>query len=256
MAVPGASRGDAPAPRGFWSRMFGGRKPPPEPRAAPPPEHNSAPAAEPAPSAAAVHATRAPIAAGPVKYATGARGTFFGQRATGRRFAFVLDFSGSMEGPRWETLLREVENAFSGLPPHAEYALIGFNSVSIEPPGQSGWTPLGPGRGAHGRAWLAATRPCGGTYPLEAFERAFKLGAPPDTIFFVTDGQLAGFGVEDCLRLRGSSTTVIHTVALDQDRNEDRLQRMAEATGGAYTHVECPPATTDTPASRPPELGI
>ena len=179
--------------------------------------------------------------------------SFFGQTAQGQRFAFILDMSGSMQGQRWARCTRELGAALAALPPTAEFVLVLFSQGLLEPPGAGGWIPALPERVASTLAWIDTIKPAGGTYPKPAFERVFSLGARPDVIYFLTDGELSGFTPRDCARIRkrkggllhwlfskpdpDARETVINTVALGNDIDSAALQSMAAEAGGAFVQV-------------------
>lgn len=79
-------------------------------------------------------------------------------------------------------------------------------------------------------------------------------------MYFLTDGVIEGFTPRDCSRLRKRGTSsllgsglswlfsrpgqdqrspssVINTIALDNDAGPDPLQKMAEESGGAFVQV-------------------
>ena len=187
---------------------------------------------------------------------------FYGQLATGRRFAFILDMSGSMEGSRWRSCSRELVRTLDALSEDAEFFVVLFSSGLSEPPGQSGWTRATRDRSAAVVQWLSTIRPQGATYPAPAFDRVFSLSRRPDAVFFLTDGALEGFTPADCARVCATRTTsvvgsalrrlarlfslpgaddapsaVINTIALDDTSSERALVEMASASGGQYVNV-------------------
>ena len=201
------------------------------------------------------------------KHKAGAATTaFFGQQASGRRFAFILDMSGSMAGPRWTACTRELVASLQALTSQAQFFVVLFSSRVAEPPGQSGWTDASTDNIASVINWVSSIHPDGGTYPKPAFERVFSLGGKPDAVYFLTDGELYGFDASDCARLRdGGSTslwgslakffsfssrdeedsgTVINTISLDDRSSGRALEAMAEQSGGQYVHI----SSSDTPA--------
>jgi hypothetical protein len=187
---------------------------------------------------------------------------FFGQQAIGRRFAFILDMSGSMDGGRWRTCTSELVSALNGLSSEMEFFVVLFSSQLSEPPGQTGWTKATPDNVSAVVNWVGTIRPEGGTYPAPAFDRVFSLGGRPDALYFLTDGQLEGFTPADCARVctSGSSSklgaalravgkffsfsggnsdqgTVVNTIALDDPSSARALKAMAEASGGQFVQV-------------------
>lgn len=189
--------------------------------------------------------------------------TFFGQHASGRRFAFILDMSTSMAGARWETCRRELIASLQALPAHVEFFVVLFSSSLAEPPGQSGWTEASADNIGAVINWLSNIHPDGGTYPRPAFARVFSLGGKPDAVYFLTDGELFDFNASYCARLRASGSasiwaslakffsfsgrdaedtgTVINTISLDDRSSSRTLQTMAEESGGQYVHMSSTP---------------
>ena len=191
----------------------------------------------------------------------GARTAFFGQAAVGRRFAFILDKSGSMQGQRWDTCIRELVSALNALSGDAEFFLVLFSSGILEPPGQKGWTEASADNVSAAIQWVSGIHPDGGTEPAPAFQRVFSLSTKADAIYFLTDGQLFGFNAADCKRIRDTGNTsaggffssiarmfsprrdqddwdpVINTISLDDKSSAAELQKMAEDTGGNYVHM-------------------
>jgi uncharacterized protein with von Willebrand factor type A (vWA) domain len=159
---------------------------------------------------------------------------FFGQEATGQRFAFLLDKSGSMHGVRWQACTSQLTNAIRALPPHVEFAVILFDTSVTAPPQQTGWLKADRAEIDGVRTWLSAQRPGGGTSAMPAIERAFSFSAPPDVIYFLTDGDVPESAPEICERVRGSAPTIINTISLENDSGRDVLTAIAQQTGGEF----------------------
>lgn len=182
---------------------------------------------------------------------------FFGQVAMGRRFAFILDKSGSMQGPRWAKCTQELISALSALSGDAEFFVVLFSSGTFEPPGQKGWMEASPDNVSQVIKWLGNMYPDGGTEPAPAFKRVFSLPNKADAIYFLTDGELFGFNADKCRQLRESGGSgggffsklfggrrddddwdpVINTITLDDNSSARELQKIAEESGGTYIHI-------------------
>jgi hypothetical protein len=147
-----------------------------------------------------------------------------------------------MEGQRWAACTRELEQALRALPERVEFFIILFSGHEHEPPGQTGWVRAEPARVNDVIAWLATIRPSGGTEPAESFRRVFSLPHPPDIVYFLTDGELQGFGPADCAALRGTAETIVNTIALENQQSAEALEAMAADSGGQYVHVAATPA--------------
>ena len=162
---------------------------------------------------------------------------FFGHQSVGQRFAFVLDTSGSMYGPRWAACRSELERALNDLPDTAEFYVVLFSHGAYELPDFSQGTTATRARVLDAILGVRKIRPGGGTSPSPALERVFSLPDPPDVIYFLTDGEIGGPIADDCARLRGSALTIIHTISLDSRAGAETLQRIATESGGHYTHI-------------------
>jgi len=159
---------------------------------------------------------------------------FFGQAATGQRFAFLLDKSGSMSGLRWQACTTQLTTAIRALPPHVEFVVILYDlSVSMAPQ-QSGWLKADRAEIDGVMKWLSTQKPGGGTSAMPAIERAFSFADPPDVIYFLTDGDVPENAPEICERVRGKAPTIINTIALENDSGRDVLVAIAQQTGGEF----------------------
>ena len=176
---------------------------------------------------------------------------FFGQPARGRRFAFILDVSGSMEGVRWGACRRECEGALTALIGAGDYCVVLFSYKIELQPGRDGWIAADSGAVNETLAWLGGVRPAGGTYPKAAFQHVYSLAPRADVVYFLTDGELYDFTPDDWTRLRESgggvmqrlrnafgrgeaAADVVNTISLDDRSSEPDLQAMAAASGGGY----------------------
>jgi len=143
---------------------------------------------------------------------------FFGVQAAGKRIAFLLDYSGSMEGAFRKTMEKQLEASLSKLPEGTQVILIcwagpawlynqtapqiakkwkkidnydNFTTVPgvmIDPPK---WIDINAGSVTEImkdiKAQVAAL---GGTDWRQPFRYAMQADPPPDVIFFLTDGQI------------------------------------------------------------------
>jgi len=183
--------------------------------------------------------------------------TFFGIPATGRRFAFIIDISGSMSGRRIERCRTELAKALEQLPKSTEFIVLLFSNIVVEPPMQHDWIPVRQDTVHQMIMWFNGVGANGGTDAWPAFKRVFSFSAKPDAIFFLTDGDLTGVRPEDLTRLRTSPSgsvfsrlmgslfsdqsstiaTVIHTIAVDESPSEKLLKQLAADSGGEYRLV-------------------
>jgi hypothetical protein len=161
---------------------------------------------------------------------------FFGIAAQARRFAFVLDKSGSMAGARWQRCQRELEGALRMLSPTSQFCVVLFSSTLVEPP-RRGWVVAEAGAVDSVVSWIASVAPDGRAYPKPAFDRVFALAEPADVVYFLTDGELRGFAPADCAPRDRAQATVINTITLDDVASAAAMRQIASDSGGAYAHV-------------------
>jgi hypothetical protein len=159
---------------------------------------------------------------------------FFGQEATGQRFAFILDKSGSMHGSRWTACIAQLTRSLRVLPPHVEFAVVLFGSNLSEPPQQADWLKASPAEIDTVIKWLSTQHAGGGNRERPAFDRVCSFSAPPDVIYFLTDGLLADYRPDDCDVVPESASTIVNTIALENEEGRDVLVAIAEQTGGQF----------------------
>ena len=189
---------------------------------------------------------------------SGSGASFFGLEAQGRRFIYIIDVSGSMDGSafdersRLDVTKRELARSVSGLLETSEFSVLLFaaDSGALYP-----------------RAWVAATEHnkidararigrlstsdverygihnTGGTDPRRAFDQAFRLRPLADAIYLMTDGEFAQDIPEYIDNLNRRARLPIHCILFtDPDSSvrqaaEPRLREIASQSGGRYTLI-------------------
>ncbi len=178
---------------------------------------------------------------------TNSKATFFGAEAYGNRFVFVIDSSGSMRGPRWDALCKELIRALQSLSPDQEFFIISFDSSAhpmfgLVPHRKAFLNPTAVNI-ANVFNWLFTFQLGGKTYPSSAVGIAMKL--EPDAIFLLSDGEISDTTVQD-LRFwnhkndkDGNVKTLIpiHTVLLHSQIGFATLQTIANENSGTFTPV-------------------
>jgi uncharacterized protein with von Willebrand factor type A (vWA) domain len=156
--------------------------------------------------------------------------TFFGVEARGDEFVYVVDFSGSMEGPRIDQARYELRTSIESLAADASFFVVLFNHGSLAMP-------------AHGlvRAtrdnkqryldWVDRQPIGGGTNPVDALVAAARL--KPDAVFLLTDGGFADPRAAFSVVARSKGPR-FHTVAFHDNVGEQVLRRIARAGRGTY----------------------
>lgn len=170
---------------------------------------------------------------------SGAAGSFFGITTAGRRFAYIVDKSGSMEGDRMKAAKQELLRSIRSLPDYAKFYIVFYDDFVEEPEMQESWL-LARSPVINGVAnWIRRLGANGGTNPLPAFRRVFDQDERPDVIFFLTDGEITSMspGQISALNDRGLRT-VVNTIAFGDDSSQDLLMKIAQDSGGVYRFVD------------------
>jgi len=165
--------------------------------------------------------------------------TFFGARGTGKRFAFIVDKSGSMNAQgKMERAMRELARSVEALPDYAQFRVLLFDTQATTFPDR-GFAKARESEVARLGRWLGDKLPVGGTTPMVAFDRVMGEATPPDAIFFMTDGEI---GKDDpaaiIKRVSGRDGVVpVHCIAFGDARASAQLAEIARATGGQHRFV-------------------
>ena len=182
---------------------------------------------------------------------TGDGASFFGLEATGRRFAYIVDISGSMDDPtgsgafsRWELTRSELIRSIEALDEHAQFAVMLYSSNAIAVFGQGNWTEASEGNKMLASSTLFGFEPGGSTRPLGGFQLVFKLEPECDAIYFMTDG-LFGTDIPDQVRqLNRRHLIPVHTILFGELPSQissqtalDMMREIARDSGGKFTHV-------------------
>lgn len=188
-------------------------------------------------------------------YASAGDGTggasFFGVKAGGTKFAFVVDASMSMKRNGWEVCKLELIRAVERLKPHQSFYVILFNyrahpMFSDQHP-EPRPVRATPENIARLREWVYAFQLQTGTLPQGSMELA--LGMQPDAIYFLTDGRLHD-NTEGYLRQKNKREDAYHgqvrastvqTIGFYTQDGREVLQRIAEDNGGSFRYVAPPP---------------
>jgi len=171
----------------------------------------------------------------------GGAASFFGVEARGSRFAFVVDVSGSMQGEKIERLKVELSESLGSLLEHMSFLVVAFSSEAYPLGGRLRWTEAGD----DGKRWaldkVAEFVATGGTVPGPALEAVFNMSPRPDAVYFMTDGMFDP-AVEDQITFlnRSGKKVAIHCITFVDRSSEEMMRRIAQNSGGTYTHIEGP----------------
>lgn len=188
----------------------------------------------------------------------GGGSSFFGTRRTGRRVAYVVDFSLSMEsdcagGTRIQLLKKELINSINGLSENMRFKVIYFshNAWTDETPGPNqadkgwnglnqvpvvDWLPADKDMKAKAIAKINATPAQGNTGWYSPLKMAFSMGPPPDVVYLLSDGEARDSNmVIDDMKDLNPTGIPIDTIAFELPGTPAYdLSEIAKKTGGSF----------------------
>lgn len=183
---------------------------------------------------------------------------FFGMRAMGNKFVYVLDRSGSMayessdvqeyKVSRFDVARLELMNSVESLRPHQEFYVVLFSNGMRQMFDRKALVPTPvnatPENKAKLKEWLWQNRADGGTDPRGSLKLAYKMN--PDAIFMLSDGEfrdetndgnprsidIARKQVEESKPIR------INSIALEDDSSKSNMQELSTVSGGQFKFVK------------------
>ena len=166
--------------------------------------------------------------------------SFFGVTSRGRRFAYIVDVSGSMRSnDKFPAAMAELKRSIAALPDYASFVVLLYSNELRVPPFQNGWLRATPGSIVRVPRWIDTISPGGGTLPLGAFIEVYKLEERPDAIFFLTDGIIPENVPERVKELNSKGrSVVVNTISFGLDAAVAPLKRIAAESDGTYRHVD------------------
>ncbi len=156
--------------------------------------------------------------------------SFFGVRAKGKVFVFVIDCSGSMGGGRLARAKSELRRTIAQMRFPQKYLVIFYNdSTQIMP----GGVPRSADYAAQTTLenWLGRIDAEGATQPRDAMR--LGIGLQPDAIFLLSDGEFPRGAVEE-INARNQKPVPVHCIDLGNGAGTEGLRRIAEHSGGRY----------------------
>lgn len=167
----------------------------------------------------------------------GGQAEFFGLKAKGKKVAYVVDCSGSMQGMPFDRTCHELLRSIGDLKGDQQFFVVFFSSaayVQFYPRPLVKWLAATKANKQMITEWVSGASAGGGTDPSDALEGTLRLR--PDVIFLLTDGQFAP-AVRDMLKIANRRPVPIHTVAFINRSGESLLQQISADSGGKYTFV-------------------
>jgi hypothetical protein len=158
--------------------------------------------------------------------------SFFGIRAQGRFFVYVIDSSESMiEEDRFARATMEVRRSVLALQAPQQFEVIFYNEGSMPMPGGPQPRPADTQNKSQLVAWLRMVDPDGGTDPRSALRQALSLR--PEAVFLLSDGEFPK-GTAEIVAGINPQRIPIHCVDLSGGEGGDHLRRIARESGGQY----------------------
>jgi len=166
---------------------------------------------------------------------------FFGVEASGSRFAYIVDVSGSMEGGRIVGLRQALIASIDGLTSDARFSIILYSGSALPLTGTT-WVRATDANKKAAKQKIRTIQASGDTNPVPAFGIMIGLKPHPDAIYFMTDGEFRQ-RVEDQLlltvgRLYRDEQIPIHCITFMERGAERLMRRIARHTRGTYTHLK------------------
>jgi len=163
---------------------------------------------------------------------------FFGVEASGNRFAYIVDVSGSMAiGGKMDAMRSELLRSINGLLDNHSFMVVPFSSDAAPLGGRTGWMDAT----EQGKSWTRRAamglKPEGGTNPSPGFFYVFSQRPKPDAIYFLTDGEFGDSVPAEVAGLNGEWDVPIHCIAFGTRDSEPNMKRIADQSGGTYTFV-------------------
>ena len=154
-----------------------------------------------------------------------------------RSFAYVVDASGSMAGPRMRLVLQEMVRSINALSKHQQFFVIFFSDRTFPMMWPSSQIELIDATVANRQRivdWALNVHPDGDTKPQASLMTALKLA--PDVLYFLTDGEIPRESMRIVDRLR-KDNTVVNTICVGDARSGQLMKQIARKGNGIYTLV-------------------
>lgn len=173
---------------------------------------------------------------------SGGVASFFGLEASGSRFVYVVDYSGSMAGGKLRAAKAEVLRSISQMDSGMEFLVVFYDNNYKAMPGNVLAYATDSNKLRYS-SWVSSISGGGGTDPTGAM--AYALSLKPDVIWLLSDGLFPDKACDVIGSSNTGSRVVIHTIAFYDNRGERQLRRIAEENRGGFRFVR--PKDVDNP---------
>lgn len=169
--------------------------------------------------------------------------SFFGAKAYGTKFVYVIDASTSMDGYRWNRAVGELIKSINNLSDGTEFFVIAFHLTAIPIDesllAQKRFLVKDKTSSVKVRKFVRSLKLGRGTLPALAMQ--FALQMEPDSIFLLSDGELMDntrFLLKNTNHTDTGVRIPISTVHLFSPSGMETLKAIAEENGGEFAHIK------------------
>jgi hypothetical protein len=163
---------------------------------------------------------------------------FFGTRARGNKFVYIIDCSGSMQGQKFDKAKAELIASIQRLKAHQSAYVFFFSDTSYPMFSPSSREPkllkCTKANLQKMEDWIVQFPCLGGTEPRESLLEALDL--KPDAIFFLTDGGFDPHVATD-VRSKNQKEVCINTICFTDATGEPVMKQIAAENRGDYRFV-------------------
>jgi hypothetical protein len=162
---------------------------------------------------------------------------FFGVKAKGTRFVYIVDCSGSMSGPPFQKACAELIASIEDLTPGQQFFVMFFDNntyAQFHPKEENALVAATKKNKERLRKWVQLRATGGGTFPGDALIRGLDL--KPSAMFLLTDGDFDPQVVDE-VRRHNKTKVMINTIAFMNSGGETLLQEIAKDSKGTYRFI-------------------
>lgn len=167
--------------------------------------------------------------------------SFFGISDGGRKFAYVVDCSGSMKGEPIEAAKSELLRSIKSLRKSCSYSVIFYNSKH-HMLDQDKLVKASKRNFRKYTSWINGITVDGSTNPLPAIKKAISMN--PDCIWILSDGVFQSEVKNEIRNLNSNQNIHIHTIGFINENGSDLLRKIAEENNGKFRFVRMSPNKT------------
>ena len=197
---------------------------------------------------------------------------FFGLHTQAKRIAFLVDYSGSMEGPFRKAMETKLEESLKSLPAGTQMLIIpwaggawlynqlasqikykwkagkGYDDFHVVPGKKldpPAWVSISPETITNLMSGIQAQESWqGGTDWLSPFRYAMQATPPPDVIFFMTDGQIPALNVKkklsqlDAEIRKAQQPPVVNCLWIKCGNDTEPMKQLAAKYNGEFRTID------------------